>query len=653
MVTPALSPSAGLCALLCWLLLLPPALAQQAPRPAPVAGTVPTATASANTAAAIGNSITVVTDALEGGTPASFAITELARALAGDGGTRALAIAGRTSTENIHDLLYLRGIDLAVVNSDVFALLDLAQQLPDARRRVRSVAPMFDQKIFLLAKQPYRRLEDLRGKAVAALGPDARGYSTARAIFGLEKIEVQLQRLAGTEPLDATTLAPYDALLLVGEEITRFKPLGTGLSLIPITLTPALAAAYKASSISADEMRDLTADQAVPTIAVTTLLATFNWTSAHARYPIIRNFLTNYYKVLPKLHSEEGSRWRQTNISAPVPGFTPHALAKLSLYLSDDKIEALSKAVSWKLGPMAIPAYEVPPASASLSPPLPPQEAVRATKPETENPRGRPTGTPGHLLKVTMVQRQPLADINAREGGLLPKLLEIALNRATIEGSPRLGLAINWVDNADASLSLAKPSVASDVSGPWIGVDCDRPNNLSASASQVCDAALMSDPVMQVAFALYVAADSANDMDTPALREGRKICLAQDSDPSLLASGGRSWLDGKSVTIMRRPGLIDCLVAVDAHEVDGLVAVDFEATAMIRKLGLASRFRQTPQQLGTRGVQIAITRSTPGAEDLVRRINAGLGALKATQQYSDIITAHLQGLWKGAAAQAP
>ena len=143
------------------------ALSAQAPRPRPAevggAGTV-----------------TVLTDGIaDPHSRAARAVNELAERRSELGNIRVLPIAGHGASANVRDLLYLRGVDLAILNSDILEFLSQSHQYPDARIRIRYVTHLFDQKIYLLARKEFGRIEDLRGRKVAVLSRGSGSATTA------------------------------------------------------------------------------------------------------------------------------------------------------------------------------------------------------------------------------------------------------------------------------------------------------------------------------------------------------------------------------------------------------------------------------------------------------------------------------------------
>jgi TRAP-type uncharacterized transport system substrate-binding protein len=132
------------------------------------------------------STVTILTDGItEPNGRATLAVNELAERLARTGKIRALPVAGRGAAANVRDLLSLRGIDLAILNSDVLAFLDQTRQHSDARRRIRYVTHLFDQQVYLLVRKEFKAIEDLRGRRLVILSQGGGSHVTATTLFGM------------------------------------------------------------------------------------------------------------------------------------------------------------------------------------------------------------------------------------------------------------------------------------------------------------------------------------------------------------------------------------------------------------------------------------------------------------------------------------
>ena len=97
------------------------------------------------------------------GAPIRFA-TEIARVV-NDGGTvHVLPIVTRGPTENVNDLLYLKGVDAAIINSD--SLEEYKSQVPQIQQRITYLLNLFPSELHIFVRPEIRSLSDLVGKKV-------------------------------------------------------------------------------------------------------------------------------------------------------------------------------------------------------------------------------------------------------------------------------------------------------------------------------------------------------------------------------------------------------------------------------------------------------------------------------------------------------
>jgi TRAP-type uncharacterized transport system substrate-binding protein len=75
-----------------------------------------------------------------------------------------LPIVTRGATENLNSLLYLRGVDTAIINSD--ALEEYKIQVPEIRRRITYLLNLFPSELHIFVRPEIESLQDLAGKKV-------------------------------------------------------------------------------------------------------------------------------------------------------------------------------------------------------------------------------------------------------------------------------------------------------------------------------------------------------------------------------------------------------------------------------------------------------------------------------------------------------
>src|SRR5436853_649362 len=90
--------------------------------------------------------------------------TEISRVVNDGENLHVLPIVTRGPTENVNDLLYLKGVDMAIISSD--SLEEYKSQLPDIQRPHTYLLNLFPSELHIFVRPEIRSLRDLAGKKV-------------------------------------------------------------------------------------------------------------------------------------------------------------------------------------------------------------------------------------------------------------------------------------------------------------------------------------------------------------------------------------------------------------------------------------------------------------------------------------------------------
>jgi len=91
---------------------------------------------------------------------------DLAKVLDEENGLRVLPIIGKGSVQNITDILYLKGIDIGIVQSDVLEFIKREQIHPAIGEHVRYISKLYNEEFHLLGGKDVATVNDLAGKKV-------------------------------------------------------------------------------------------------------------------------------------------------------------------------------------------------------------------------------------------------------------------------------------------------------------------------------------------------------------------------------------------------------------------------------------------------------------------------------------------------------
>ena len=258
--------------------------------------------------------------------------TDLADALDDGYELRILPIVGKGSVRNIEDLLLLRGIDVAIVQSDVLDFYKRADLVPNIESKIHYIAKLYNEEVHVLAKAEYRTIDDLVGKRVN-FGTEGSGtFMTAGIVFDSLGIDVDITTYPEPIALERLRAGTIEALVFVGgkplkliEDVDRQE----GLHLLAIP-TGRIEAAYLPSELTADAYPDLIdPGHPVQTVAVGAVLAAYNWPDDHPRGRKLNRFIQRFFadfNVLlgPPFHP----KWREVDLAAQVPGWQRTAAAE-------------------------------------------------------------------------------------------------------------------------------------------------------------------------------------------------------------------------------------------------------------------------------------------------------------------------------------
>ncbi len=211
-----------------------------------------------------------------------------------DGATRrVLPVVGRSARQNLTDLIQLRGIDMAILQTDMLEGLRQQQSVPGLEASFTYVARLYNEEFHLLAGPDIKSISDLAHRRVA-VGVRGSGTSiTAERVFGLLKIEIEPVYDRPELALGHLRDHDIDAVAFVaGKPAPVFQGMAHDdtLHFVSIPLDAAVIKAYVPTSLTADDYPGLIPPgQTVDTVAVGSLLAVARLAPDTDRYRAVSN----------------------------------------------------------------------------------------------------------------------------------------------------------------------------------------------------------------------------------------------------------------------------------------------------------------------------------------------------------------------------
>src|SRR5438552_4585846 len=154
-------------------------------------------------------------------------------------GIRVLPVLGVGGLQNLNDVLFLKGIDMGVVDEDNLRLLKKRDPAlyANIEQSVQYITKLYNSEFHVLARDEIKSYEDLRGKKVNFNLKDSQTEVTADIVFNMLKIDVERSNYDNDEAIKKLrdgeiaamiilTGAPQAALAkLRREDAVHFLPL--------------------------------------------------------------------------------------------------------------------------------------------------------------------------------------------------------------------------------------------------------------------------------------------------------------------------------------------------------------------------------------------------------------------------------------------
>jgi len=253
----------------------------------------------------------------------------------GPDGIRVLPVLGVGGLQNVNDVLFLKNIDMAVVDEDNLRLLKKKDPVlyANIEQRVQYITKLYNSELHVLARDEIKSYDDLRGKKVNFNLKDSQTEVTADTVFNTLNIPVQrsyydndeaIKRLIAGDisAMIILTGAPQAALAkLKKEDGVHFLALDQ--DSLPKHELRDLFANYLPAEITHEHYPNLVAEgTTVPTIANRALLVAYTWPENSQRYNKVAKFVDAFFSKIDQFNSpSRHPKWREVNLSAEMPGW--------------------------------------------------------------------------------------------------------------------------------------------------------------------------------------------------------------------------------------------------------------------------------------------------------------------------------------------
>ena len=297
------------------------------------------------------NSITLrVVSGSIGDTSAQLA-ADLALVLDDTDKLRVLPMLSGGGLQNVADLLYLRGVDIGFVRSDVLSYVRQQKVYNNVENRIRYISKLYVEEVHVLARSEFNSISDLTGKRVN-FGRSAAGKkATPELVFETLGVQVEPVYLDMALAMHRLKEGEIDATIVVNgkpNDVLAGLTAEDGLKLLPIEYADGLQELYLPATLTNEDYPNLIpVGTTVDTLATNVVMAMYNWPRNHTRYKRVSSFVKLFFGKFAELReTPRHPKWREVNLAAVMPGWERFEPAKewLDLYGSTVPGEkALSK----------------------------------------------------------------------------------------------------------------------------------------------------------------------------------------------------------------------------------------------------------------------------------------------------------------------
>jgi TRAP transporter TAXI family solute receptor len=250
---------------------------------------------------------------------------DLANVLDGED-LRVLPMIGRGSLQNLRDIMFLRGVDIGIVQMDAREQLSAEKLQDSAVRRLRFITRLYNEEVHIIASREITDIRQLDGKKVNIDKAGSGTNLTSRLIF--EKLGIKPEVTTFDQASSYARLKSGEiqaAVYVAGRPVRAIAEFQTEgrFHLLSIPFEGEIAESYfPAKFANADYPQLVDTAKPVETLAVGSLLAVFNWPENSDRYNRVKRFVDAFFSRFDEfLQPGRHPKWKEVNLAADVPGW--------------------------------------------------------------------------------------------------------------------------------------------------------------------------------------------------------------------------------------------------------------------------------------------------------------------------------------------
>lgn len=266
---------------------------------------------------------------------------ELAKAMDDGDNLRILPIVSYGGNRNIHDLLYLNGVDIAIAYTDTLEFYKRSGQYKNIEQKINYISELLNGEFYLYGRPEIKTLRDLDGKKVSVGLKGSSATTTAPIVFERFGVRPEFLYLSGPVAYEKMKTGEIAAIASTGGKpndlFVKLKP-EPGFHFIPIEYNSKLVDYYLPCPLLHEDYPHLIpAGEKVDTLCMPAVLAVYNFPKGNDRFRRVERFIHYYFDRFDALkHPSFHPKWKDVNLAANVPGWTRY-------WVAAEKLAAMQK----------------------------------------------------------------------------------------------------------------------------------------------------------------------------------------------------------------------------------------------------------------------------------------------------------------------
>jgi TRAP-type uncharacterized transport system substrate-binding protein len=267
---------------------------------------------------------------------------EISRAVDDDEKMRVLGMMTRGAVQNVHDLLYLRGVDAGLVSADTFDDIIKEGKIRSIRNRIQYITQLHVSSLQLLVRSDIKTIKDLAGQKVAVARKGDSSAELGIKVLQKEGVQADVQMIGWTEGLEKVKTGEFAGVFtaFVKGQTTILSSVDqrSGLHLLPISFDKFTEGYYVPVFLDHNDYPNMIAEgETIETLGTPVVLAVYNWPRGTDRFRKISRFIEYFFERFDKLRKPPyHPAWKEINLAAKVPGWKRYWYAEeiLKKYLA-------------------------------------------------------------------------------------------------------------------------------------------------------------------------------------------------------------------------------------------------------------------------------------------------------------------------------